>query len=136
MDPAKVMTEIGQRLGTIEGLRVWDWPPGSVSGHAAILGLPESISFDQTYDRGMDRMMLPVIVAVPLPTERQSRDGLLQYCGGSGPKSVKAVVESGEYTAFDLAIVKEIDFDVTLIGGNPHMVAVCTLDIVGSGDPA
>jgi hypothetical protein len=127
------MDEVAVRLDTIAGLRVWAWPPGSVTPPAAVVSYPETYTFDETYGRGMDRITLPVVVVVGVPTERQTRDLLGQYCDGSGAASLKAVLESGTYTAFDTIRVVDIDFDTVTIGGVEHVAALFTLDIAGSG---
>jgi hypothetical protein len=104
-----------------------------VTPPAAIVSYPQAYTFDATYGRGMDRLSLPVVVVVGRPTERQTRDNLAVYCNGSGAKSVKAVVESGTYTAFHMVRVEDIEFDVVSIAGTDYMAAVFTLDIAGAG---
>jgi hypothetical protein len=137
MDLAKVMDELGARLNTIDGLRAQEWPPGGAfSPPAAFVGYPERIEFDMTYQRGSDvYRRLPVLIALPRPNERQTRDLMAMYCAGSGPKSIKAVLESGAYTACDTVVVVEIEMDGVTIGATPCLVAACLCDIVGEGDP-
>jgi hypothetical protein len=81
----------------------------------------------------MDRMSLPVVIVVGRPTDRSTRDLLGVYCNGTGPSSVKAVLESGTYTALHTLRVEEIKFDVASIAGVDYMAALFTLDIAGSG---
>ena len=136
MDLALVMDELAARLATIEGLRVHAQPIGSVTPPAAVVVYPEEVTFDATYGRGMDRMRLPIVVVVGRPYDRSTRDALAGYCAGSGAQSVKAVIESGAYLAFDAVRVENIDFDVVPIGAIDYMAALFTLDIGGQGDPA
>ena len=133
MDLADVMEEVAAKLGTIDGLRVFAYPPGDVPPPAAIVSYPETYDFDATYGRGMDRMSLPVVVVVGKPTDRSTRDRLAKYCNGSGPASVKAVVERGTYSACDTVRVTSIEFDPVEIAATVYMAALFTLDIAGPG---
>lgn len=133
MDLGNVMDEISTRLDTIAGLRCFAYPPPTVVPPAAIVSYPETLTFDETYGRGMDRLSLPVVVVVGRPTDRATRDNLSLYCDGSGASSVKAVVESGTYAAFHTVRVEDIEFDVVTIAAVDYMAAIFSLDIAGSG---
>lgn len=133
MDLGAVMDELATQLDTISGLRVHASPPGSVTPPAAIVSYPESIAFDETYGRGMDRMTLPLVVVVGRPTDRSTRDALAAYCNGSGASSIKAVLEGGTYTEFHTIRVASADFDVVSIAGIDYMAAVFTAEITGEG---
>lgn len=133
MDLGAVMQAVSDRLDTISGLRCFAYPTADVSPPAAIVSYPESITYDVTYARGMDRMSLPVVVVVGKVSDRTARDRLGAYCNGSGASSVKAVLESGTYTAFDTIRVESVEFDVVEIAGTSYMAALFTLDIAGSG---
>lgn len=128
-----VMDQVASALDTIAGLRVYAYPPGEVVPPAAIVGYPDSVTFDETYGRGMDRMTLPVVVVIGVPTERQTRDLLTAYCAGSGSSSVKATIESASYSALHTIRVTGIDFDVFRIGATDHMAALFDCDIAGQG---
>lgn len=133
MNVDDVMDQIATRLDTITGLRVYAWPPGTVAPPAVVVSFPDSYTYDETYGRGMDRLSLPVVVVVGRPTERQTRDNLARYVAGSGAASVKAVLESGTYSAFHTVRVTGVEFDVVTIGSNDYAAALFTLDIAGSG---
>ncbi len=133
MDLADVMDQVGDQLDTIDGLRVSRFPPDQVIPPAAVVTYPEDLTFDATYQRGADTMLLPVIVVVGKVSDRASRDQLAKYCAGSGPESVKAVVEAGTYTAFDSARVQSAEFDILKIAGVEYVGATFTLDITGNG---
>jgi hypothetical protein len=129
----EVMDAIATRLDSVVGLRCFSYPPGTITPPAAIVSYPESITFDETYGRGMDRLSLPVVVVVGRPTDRSTRDHLGAYCDGTGAASIKAVLESGTYEAFDTVRVEGVDLDVVSIGGQDYMAALFTLDIAGQG---
>jgi hypothetical protein len=94
---------------------------------------PEDITFDQTYVRGADRMTLGVVVVVARPNDRSALDRLGAYCNGSGPSSVKAVLESGAYSAFDVVTVQSAEFDEFEIAGTVYPGVLFRLDIMGHG---
>jgi len=135
---ADVMDELGDRLATISGLRVHRWPPDSITPPAAIVSYPDSYEFDSTYGRGMDRVEIPVIVVVGKVSDRAARTRLSRYVAGSGPASVKYVLErAGEpaqpYTAIDSLRVTRVDFDVVTIAGTDYLAATFTVDIAAKG---
>lgn len=133
MNLADVMDAVSDQLDTITGLRCFPYPAPKVTPPAAVVSYPEAVNFDATYGRGMDRMSLVVWLLVGRVSERSARDQLGAYCDGSGSRSVKAVLESGTYTAFDEVRVESIEFDVIKIGDIDYIAAGFTLDIAGSG---
>lgn len=133
MNLANVMQAVSDRLGTIAGLRCFGYPPGSVTPPAAVVSYPESIKFDETYGRGMDRMTLPVVLVVGKVSDRTARDRLGAYCDGSGASSIKAVLESGTYAAFDTVRVTGVEFDTVSIAATEYVAALFDLDIAGHG---
>jgi len=133
MNLADVMDEIGDRLDMIAGLRVRKHPAGSVTPPAALVAYPDDITYDETYARGMDRLTLPVVLVVGKASDRAARNELAAFVDGSGSSSVKAVLESGAYTALDEVRVVKAEFDVVSIAGTDYLAAVFELDITGSG---
>lgn len=133
MNLATVMQELANRLDTITGLRVHAHPPDKITPPAAVVTYPDTYTYDQTYARGMDRLELPVVVLVGKVSARASRDDLARFCAGSGAASVKAVLESGTYTAFHTVRVTQAVFDVVSIGAVEYLAATFTVDITGTG---
>lgn len=133
MDINAVMDQIGTQLDTISGLRVYDYLADSVAPPAAIVYFPQELEFDQTYGRGMDRLTLPILVVVGRVSDRASRDKLVAYANGSGSSSIKAVVESGTYTAFHTVRVTMVEFDIARINEVDYAGALFMLDIAGQG---
>lgn len=133
MNLGNVMQAVGDRLATITNLRAYAYPPDKISAPAAVVGYPDTYTYDATYGRGMDRMELPVVVLVPKPYDRATRALMTKYADGSGAASLKAVLESGTYTAFDTIRVAEAEFDVIAIGAVEYLAATFTLDIAGQG---
>lgn len=133
MNLATVMDEVGDRLATIAGLRVYRYPADNVAPPAAVVTYPEQIDYDGAYARGMDRVTLPVVVLVGKVSDRASRDRVAAYCDGSGARSLKAALEAGTYTACDTVRVTGAEFDVVQMAGVDYLSAAFTLDIAGTG---
>lgn len=132
MDLVNSMDQLRARLGTIDGLRTFEFgekvtPPG------AVVALPDQITFDETYARGADSMQLVAGILVGRTTDRAAWRRVAAYAAGSGSSSVKAVLESGTYTAFDYVTVTGCRFDVWTKQGTQYLVAAFDLDVVGSG---
>lgn len=133
MDLAAVMDQVGDALDTIDGLRVFRYPPDSLTPPAAVVDYPEDLTFDETYGRGQDRLTVPVILYVGRWTDRSSRDHLAAYCAGSGAESVKAAVEAFAYTECDTVRVTQAEFEPHTIGGVQYVAAIFELDVAGTG---
>jgi hypothetical protein len=129
----EVMAQVGSRLDTIDGLRVYDYPAESIQPPAAVVTWPEDITYDVAYGRGADRLRMWVILLVGDATARTSRQRLGKYANGSGTGSVKAVIQSGAYTAFDSVRVAMVRFDPIEYAGTTYAAATFTLDIIGRG---
>lgn len=128
------MDEIGERLGTIDGLRVKPYWANSVAPPAALVSLPDRIEYDQTYGRGSDSMDLEVLVLIGKASDRASRDKIARYANGSGEGSVKATLEATGYETCDDVRVVSCEFGTEPIaGGGAYLVAVFQLNITGSG---
>ena len=133
MNLATVMDAIATQLGTIAGLRVTAYPDGKVAPPAAIVTMPSEYTFDETYQRGGQRMKLPVVVLVSGTVPRTARNALGDYASATGAKSIKSVLESGTYTAFDVATVTGVQLDAYQVGAVTYPAAIFDLDIYGSG---
>lgn len=130
---ADVMAEVATQLNTITGLRVYPEPPDSIQAPAGIVSYPE-VTFDLTFARGADQYELPVIVAVGKVSTRSAAAEMSAYLSGVGAKSVKAVLEAGTYTAFDVLHVSRATVDVIESNGIEYIGATFTCIITGSGD--
>lgn len=133
MDLGSVMDAVAERLRTIDGWTVYAYPPGRVTPPAAIVSYPDTYTFDGTYARGMDQLVLPVVVVVGKVSDRSARDLVGAYCNGSGTTSVKATLDGGGYSAFDSARVTSAEFDVVMFAGSPFLAAIFDVEIIGQG---
>lgn len=128
-----VMDELGVRMDTVSGLRVYAFPPDTVSPPAAIIGFPDEYTYDATYGRGSDRMTLPVIVVVGRLSDRSARDRVSAYVSGSGTSSIKACLDGQGYTSCDTVRVASVDIESVSIGGTDHLAAIFHTIISGKG---
>ena len=129
-----VMDEVARALATITGLRVFAYPPPTLSAPAGYVSYPTSIDFDETYRRGEDRYTdLPIVLVAGKPTERSARDTVAAWVAGAGPKSVKAAMEAWAWTTCDDLTVTSCEFDVEPIAGVPYLAAMFKATVVGPG---
>lgn len=134
MDLKALMAECAQVMTGITGLRVFDYPPATVSPPAGYVSYPESIDFDATYGRGTDKIIgLPIVLVVGRPTERSSRDAVAPWAAGGGDLSVKAQFEAHRWTSCDDLTISSVRFDVEEIGAIPYLAAIFTADAIGPG---
>jgi len=133
MNLGTTLAELDTALAAITGLRHIPYPDASVNAPQITLTLPDSIAFDETYRRGSDRLTLMAVLTVSMTDPRTGFASLLEYCAGSGAKSVKQAIEAGTYTQAADVRVATCDFDVYTFSGVPYYAAVFSIDIVGSG---
>lgn len=91
---ADVMDQVADRIDTIDGLVTHAFPADNVHPPAAVVTYPLEYELDATYQRGADRMSLPVVVLIGRADAQSSRDLVSAYVSGSGPRSLKAVLEN------------------------------------------
>lgn len=89
------MDAIGTALGTITGLRVFDFPADQVSPPAAMVDL-DSITYDDATFRNADRATFKVYLIVGSVVDRSARDALQGYLNGAGAgtTSIKTAVDA------------------------------------------
>lgn len=137
MKVADVMDEIAARLRLAPSLagRTYAYPQSPIVPPAAIVTYPTDGTYDATYSRGKDSMTGVVVVLVGRPNERTTRDRISKYIDGSGPESVKALLDAEGYTSCDSDGVRVTDWetDVYTISGTDYLAAVFRVDIIGPG---
>lgn len=133
MNLYEVAEELGERLGAIDGLRVFPYTANRVEPPAAIVGVPDELEFDNTYVRGMDTVTFPVIVVVGKTSDRASHINLYQYANGSGDLSVKEALEAGAPSSFDSVRVMSARFAVYTIAATDFLGAEFSVEVIGPG---
>lgn len=130
----RVMDEVAATLEQITGLRVFAYPPPTVVPPAGYVSYPQSIDFDETYQRGEDQFTnLPIVLVASKVTDRAARDKVAGWASGDGPKSVKRAMEAHAWTTCDDLTVTSCEFDVELIAGVPYLAAMFKATVVGPG---
>lgn len=132
MNLETVAQELSDRLGTILNGRSTPYAPDTIQPDTGYVFGPESTPH-QSYANGLTRLRMSATIAVARQPLVVAFKALAAYMSDTGPKSVKACLETGTYTAFDtIIVVRQIVGDVT-IGGVPYKGLQIDLDITGSG---
>jgi len=124
-----VLDDVETALGTIAGLRVFGYWPDSVAPPVAVLGWPVTGTYDVAMCRGLDRMSVPVTVAVGRADARTARARVAEYIDGD--MSVKDALEGHSSDVWDVLHVSAWEIDVVTIGGIDYLAALFTVTIHG-----
>ena len=119
---SEVMDDIGTALATVDGLRVYDFPPKSAQPPFAFVDLPGSIAYDCTFRRGCDRAEFTVAVGIADVVDRAVRDQITAY--------VDTIKEALDGCAGQTTRVTTCEFRPMTLAGTTYMAAIFTLDIV------
>lgn len=121
-----IMDALGVALGSITGLRIFDFPPLSAQPPFAFVNLPDQIDYDLTAGRGTDRMTIEIYVGVANVVDRAARDAMASYAAGSGTNSIKAAVESAEGLAVQ---ARSATFATIALASGSYAGLIVTLDV-------
>lgn len=130
MDLGAVMDEVATCMRQVAGLHAYAWPTGKVVPPAAVVSYPDNINYQ--VDRASYRISLPLVLAFGRPTDPATRDVLAAYANGSGPSSVRRLVDEYVWTSCDSVTATEADIDIVTVANVEYLAAVFTLDIIGS----
>lgn len=133
MNLADVLQELADQADTIVGLQCFAYPPDKVVPPTFYPNLPESIDFDETYQRGTDTLTLTADLLVGRANDRAAVAQLAPFVDGSGDASIKAVLEAGVYTTFHTIAVRSVEFGIFPVASISHLGGRFTIDITGSG---
>lgn len=131
MNMAAVMTELGQALNGIGGLRVFDYPAPGVVPPAGFVGWPDQINYDSTMLRGGWSATFPLLIVVGKTDMRSARDAIAAYMDSSGPSSVRAALDTGVRSAYDAALVTGARIDPVSIAGTEYLAALFDVAVTG-----
>lgn len=133
MQVKAVMQELAEKAAVISGLTRYPFPTDKPAVPGLIVGYPETVTFDATYGRGEDNLLIPVVVVVGKVSARLSAQRLADYCSGSGPLSVKQALETGPYVAMYTVRVTGAEFDVVTFNSIDYAAAIFDVEISGAG---
>jgi hypothetical protein len=129
-----VMKEVAAALSEITGLRVFDYPPETLSAPGGYVSYPRLIDFDETYQRGEDMFVdLPIVLVAGRVITRAARDTVSGWSAGDGSKSVKRAMEERTWTTCDDLTVTSVEFDLERIAGTPYLAAMFKATVTGPG---
>lgn len=121
-------------LATITGLRTADTVPDNPNPPIAIV-LPQSVQYDNAFQRGMNTYTFSVLVIVNRVSERTAQNSLDAYVSGTGSRSIKLAVESDKSLggkAFDVRVSDVRNYGDVTIGEinylSAEFVVLCYAD--------
>lgn len=131
-----VMDEVAVVLREITGFKtVLAYPPETITPPAAYVSYPQSILFDQVYDRGQDDITdIPIVILGSKVTSRTARDQASEWSSGDGPLSVKKHMEDHRWTSCDDLTVTSVEFDVERVAGIDYLAVMFKATAVGPGE--
>ena len=88
-----IRNEIKNNLANISSLTVIGFVPDSIEPPTAVIGVMETIEYDQSLQRGADRYEIPIYLYVSRVDAQDSQETLDGYLASTGANSVKAQVE-------------------------------------------
>lgn len=100
MNLATTMDSIATALATVTGLRCYGWPDFSATVPCGLVGYPDEIDYDVTYQSSPgvsshDNATFKVWVVVGSQVTRTARDDLSTYVSSAGAKTIKTAIETG-----------------------------------------
>ena len=122
-------TGLATNLATISGLRTAATMPDNPNPPIAIV-IPSTISFDDTFQRGMQTYTFNVLVVVGRADERTAQNKLDAYCASTGSSSIKLAIESDKTLggkAFDVRLSEMRNYGQIVIGEVTYLSAEFTV---------
>jgi hypothetical protein len=89
---SSIRTGLATRLGTISGLRTSAFMPDNPNPPIAVV-MPSSVSYDETFRKGMQTYVFNVLVIVGRVDERTAQLNLDGYVSSTGSSSIKLAIE-------------------------------------------
>jgi hypothetical protein len=134
VDINAVADELAERLKQLGAdIYVHPNPPESLTPPAIILSYPKSIDYDETYGRGMDKIVDWEIVAVTGAVSLLTSRKRVMALASGGTSGLKAVLEIPGYESFDEIRVSTASFDVFTMAGVDYISCTWLVDIWGTG---
>lgn len=127
------MAGLGSALTAIDGIQVYDHPSDLIVVPAAVVALPDSITYDSTMGRGMDEAEIPVLIILSQIGMQTSVSELSLYLGGAGDRSVKAAIEADPTLGGSVNSVRVTSGDVDILPWNDveYLAAIFNVEIIG-----
>jgi hypothetical protein len=118
-------TGIATNLATISGLRTAATVPDNPNPPIAIV-VPQTVNYDDTFQRGMQTYQFTVLVIVGRVDERTAQNNLDAFVSSTGTKSIKLAVEKDKSLggkAFDVRVSEMRNYGQVSIGEVTYLSA-------------
>jgi hypothetical protein len=126
---SSIRTGLATRLGTITGLRTSAFMPDNPNPPIAVV-MPSSVSYDDTFKRGMQTYVFNVLVIVGRVDERTAQSNLDAYVSSTGTSSIKRAIE-GDKTlggvVFDTRVSEMRNYGQLPVGEVTYLTAEFTV---------
>ena len=126
---SSIRTGLATRLGTIAGLRTSAFMPDNPNPPIAVV-MPSSVSYDDTFKRGMQTYVFNVLVIVGRVDERTAQSNLDGYVSSTGSSSIKLAIE-GDKTlggvVFDTRVSEMRNYGQLPVGEVTYLTAEFTV---------
>lgn len=122
-------TKLATNLATISGLRTNSTMPDNPNPPVAIV-MPTSITYDDTFHRGMQTYQFIVLVIVGRADERTAQNSLDAFISSTGSSSIKLAIESDKTlggNAFDTRVTEMRNYGQLSVGEVIYLTAEFTV---------
>ena len=122
-------TGLATRLGTISGLRTSAFMPDNPNPPIAVV-MPSSVSYDDTFKRGMQTYVFNVLVIVGRVDERTAQSNLDAYVSSTGTSSIKRAIEGDKTLSgvvFDTRVSEMRNYGQLPVGEVTYLTAEFTV---------
>jgi hypothetical protein len=134
MNLKDVMEEIADKLKLFTGHNVFSYPVDSITPPGGVIGYPESITYDETYQQG--EMMfnnLPVWLVTGRTDSESARNQASEWTDPQGGNSVKKFLDTTSYSSCDDVQVGTATFDTFSVGAIEYLVVIFDVTVTGEG---
>lgn len=126
---SSIRSGLATRLATISGLRTSPTLPDAPNPPIAVV-MPSSVSYDDTFKRGMQTYVFNVLVIVGRVDERTAQNNLDAFVSSTGTSSVKLAIE-GDKTlggvVFDTRVSEMRNYGQLPVGEIVYLTAEFTV---------
>lgn len=108
--------------------RAYGYPADSISVPCAVVGFPDSIEFDVTFQRGADQTVIPVYFIVGKVTEKSARDHLASII--TGATGIKDTLDGNLGGVVDTLRVTDMKILNVQVSGIDYLAAQFNAEVV------
>jgi hypothetical protein len=115
---SEIRTALAEKIGSINGLRTAATVPDQVNPPIAVI-IPERVTYDEAYARGLVVYTFIVQVVVGKVSERSAQNRLDGFVNSTGATSIKTAVENDKTlggVVFDSRVTEMTTYTVVQIG--------------------